>query len=61
MYASAIDFQHFLHYMTVKFPDFVDANFGEEASALMPGCCVVILREGNRYSNSKHLQLKLST
>jgi len=37
MYASAIDFQHFLHYMTVKFPDFVDANFGEEASALMPG------------------------
>jgi len=52
LYASAIDFQHLLQYRTIKFPDFVDAKFGEEASALLPGCCVVVLREGkiNRYS-----------
>lgn len=46
LYASAIDFQHLLQYRTIKFPDFVDAKFGEEASALLPGCCVVVLREG---------------
>lgn len=51
LYASAIDFQHLLQYRTIKFPDFVDAKFGEEASALLPGCCVVVLREGNsKYS-----------
>ncbi len=47
LYASAIDFQHLLQYRTIKFPDFVDAKFGEEASALLPGCCVVVLWEGN--------------
>ncbi|KAF8694739.1 hypothetical protein HU200_037825 [Digitaria exilis] len=48
LYASAIDFQHLLQYRTIKFPDFVDANFGEEASTLLPGCCVVVLREGHQ-------------
>lgn len=48
LYASAIDFQHLLQYRTIKFPDFVDAKFGEEASALLPGCCVVVLREGHQ-------------
>ncbi|CAL5073838.1 unnamed protein product [Urochloa decumbens] len=48
LYASAADFQHLLQYRTIKFPDFVDAKFGEEASALLPGCCVVVLREGHQ-------------
>ncbi|KAM0832438.1 hypothetical protein ACQ4PT_064901 [Festuca glaucescens] len=48
LYASAIDFQHLLQYRIIKFPDFVDAKFGEEASALLRGCCVVILREGHQ-------------
>lgn len=47
LYASAIDFQHLLQYRIIKFPDFVDAKFGEQASALLQGCCVVILREGH--------------
>uniref|UniRef100_A0A0E0M2B3 SAM-dependent MTase RsmB/NOP-type domain-containing protein n=1 Tax=Oryza punctata TaxID=4537 RepID=A0A0E0M2B3_ORYPU len=52
LYASAIDFQHLLQYRTIKFPDFVDAKFGEEASALLPGCCVVVLREGHQNIDS---------
>jgi multisite-specific tRNA:(cytosine-C5)-methyltransferase len=52
LYASAIDFQHLLQYRTIKFPDFVDAKFGEEASALLPGCCVVVLWEGHQNIDS---------
>ncbi|XP_020255770.1 tRNA (cytosine(34)-C(5))-methyltransferase isoform X2 [Asparagus officinalis] len=44
--ASLADFRHLLQYRTIKFADFVDAKFGEKASELMPGCCVVILGEG---------------
>ncbi|GJN20554.1 hypothetical protein PR202_gb07946 [Eleusine coracana subsp. coracana] len=52
LYASAVDFQHLLQYRTIKFPDFVDAKFGEEASTLLPGCCVVVLREGHQDTES---------
>ncbi|KAL5206859.1 hypothetical protein ABZP36_035068 [Zizania latifolia] len=52
LYASAIDFQHLLQYRTIKFPDFLDAKFGEEASAQLPGCCVVALREGHESIDS---------
>ncbi|KQJ90616.1 tRNA (cytosine(34)-C(5))-methyltransferase [Brachypodium distachyon] len=52
LYASALDFQHLLQYRIIKFPDFVDAKFGEEASALLPGCCVVVLREGHQHIDS---------
>ncbi|XP_038990154.1 RNA cytosine-C(5)-methyltransferase NSUN2-like isoform X2 [Phoenix dactylifera] len=45
LYASFVDFQHLLQYRTVKFADFVDASFGEKASNLMSGCCVVVLNE----------------
>lgn len=44
--ASAIDFKHLLQYRAVKFADFVDAKFGENAANLMPGCCVIVLGEG---------------
>ncbi|KAE9450012.1 hypothetical protein C3L33_18088, partial [Rhododendron williamsianum] len=37
--ASPIDFKHLLQYKTIKFADFVDAEFGEKASQLMLGCC----------------------
>ncbi|XP_020114632.1 tRNA (cytosine(34)-C(5))-methyltransferase-like isoform X2 [Ananas comosus] len=52
LFASLADFQHLLQYRTIKFPDFVDSKFGEEASDLVPGCCVVVLREGNRSTDS---------
>jgi hypothetical protein len=46
LYASPVDFQQLLQCRTINFAHFTDARFGEEASSLMPGCCVVVLREG---------------
>ncbi|KAI8029391.1 tRNA (cytosine(34)-C(5))-methyltransferase [Camellia lanceoleosa] len=45
VHASTVDFKHLLEYKTIKFADFVDAEFGEKASKLMLGCCVVVLRK----------------
>lgn len=42
--ASLADFKHLLQYKTIKFGDFVDAEFGEKASKLLLGCCVIILK-----------------
>ncbi|KAK7359006.1 hypothetical protein VNO77_00949 [Canavalia gladiata] len=50
LHASPADFKHLLQNKDVKFADFFDAEFGEKAANLMPGCCVVILGEGNRVS-----------
>lgn len=44
---SLADFRHLLQYRTIKFPDFVDADFREKAYSLMSGCCVIVLKEGN--------------
>lgn len=49
--ASLADFQHLLQYRTIKFADFVDPGFGDKASSLMLGCCVIILKEGNPLMN----------
>lgn len=46
--ASPIDFKHLLQYKTIKFADFVGAKFGEKASQLMLGCCVVVLRKDDQ-------------
>lgn len=46
LYASAVDFKHLLQYKIIKFSDFVNPEFGEKASKLMLGCCVVVLRRG---------------
>ncbi|CAL9774224.1 unnamed protein product [Musa acuminata subsp. burmannicoides] len=46
--ASLADFQHLLQYRTIKFADFVDAGFGDKASSLISGCCIIILKEGDR-------------
>uniref|UniRef100_A0A0D9X927 SAM-dependent MTase RsmB/NOP-type domain-containing protein n=1 Tax=Leersia perrieri TaxID=77586 RepID=A0A0D9X927_9ORYZ len=43
--ASPNDFLRLLQYRTVNFAHFIDARFGEEASSLIPGCCIVILHE----------------
>ncbi|XP_061344392.1 uncharacterized protein LOC133290324 [Gastrolobium bilobum] len=45
LHASPVDFKHLLQNKDVKFGDFVDAEFGEKAANLMPGCCVVALGE----------------
>ncbi|KAK9163925.1 hypothetical protein Syun_004827 [Stephania yunnanensis] len=50
LYASLADFKHLLQYRTIKFADFVDSKFGEKASELMEGCCVIVLNHGARDS-----------
>ncbi|KAL1183045.1 hypothetical protein V6Z11_A02G155200 [Gossypium hirsutum] len=45
LYASPADFKHLLQYKSIKFADFVDADFGQKAADLMLGCCVIVLRE----------------
>lgn len=44
--ASVADFKHLLQYKSIKFTDFVDAEFSEKATKLLPGCCVIVLRKG---------------
>ncbi|XP_031491987.1 uncharacterized protein LOC116258757 isoform X1 [Nymphaea colorata] len=46
IHASLKDFVHLLKYRTIKFADFCDAEFGEKASELSAGCCVVVLHKG---------------
>ncbi|XP_022844248.1 tRNA (cytosine(34)-C(5))-methyltransferase-like isoform X1 [Olea europaea var. sylvestris] len=48
LYASAVDFKHLLQYKIIKFSDFVNPEFGEKASKLMLGCCVVVLRRDDK-------------
>ncbi|KAF2316057.1 hypothetical protein GH714_040852 [Hevea brasiliensis] len=59
LYASPVDFKHLLQYKAVKFMDFVDAEFGEKASKLMMGCCVIVLRDAKTLSDP--IQLDAST
>ncbi|XP_047329348.1 RNA cytosine-C(5)-methyltransferase NSUN2 [Impatiens glandulifera] len=61
LYASPIDFKHLLQYKTIKFGDFVDANFGKAASELLMGCCVIVLGKGSNDSSSEPLPAELST
>ncbi|KAJ4758815.1 S-adenosyl-L-methionine-dependent methyltransferases superfamily protein [Rhynchospora pubera] len=59
LYAPFSDFEHLLKYRAVKFVDFVDSTLGQKASALLPGCCVVVLHQvGN---NSTDLKADAST
>ncbi|XVF15238.1 hypothetical protein REPUB_Repub09cG0133500 [Reevesia pubescens] len=60
LYASPADFKHLLQYKTIKFVDFVDAEFGQKAANLMLGCCVIVLREGGK-SSSDHIKVDAST
>ncbi|KAG0476269.1 hypothetical protein HPP92_013110 [Vanilla planifolia] len=46
--ATLVDFRHLLQYRTIKFPDFVDGDFRDKASALMSGCCIIALQEGHQ-------------
>ncbi|KAJ8540155.1 hypothetical protein K7X08_026544 [Anisodus acutangulus] len=48
VYASPVDFKHLLQYKSIKFGDFVDAEFREKASKLQFGCCAVILNKDNK-------------
>ncbi|TKY60254.1 tRNA (cytosine(34)-C(5))-methyltransferase [Spatholobus suberectus] len=60
LHVSPADFKHLLQSKDVKFADFIDAEFGEKAANLMPGCCVVILGKGNRVA-TESLQVDEST
>lgn len=46
LYASPVDFKHLLQHKSLKFGDFEDAKFRENASKLQFGCCVVVLNKG---------------
>ncbi|XP_028755187.1 tRNA (cytosine(34)-C(5))-methyltransferase isoform X1 [Neltuma alba] len=48
LHACPGDFQHLLQYKTIKFADFVDAEFGKKAENLTPGYCVIVLSKGKR-------------
>nr|DAD41060.1 TPA_asm: hypothetical protein HUJ06_015383 [Nelumbo nucifera] len=58
--ASLVDFKHLLQYRSIKFADFVDAEFGKKASNLMLGCCVIVLNKGDQIS-SDPIQVDAST
>lgn len=60
LYASPVDFKHLLQYKTIKFADFVNAEFGEKASKLMMGCCVIVLSKGGE-ALSNPIQIDAST
>ncbi|KAE7998034.1 hypothetical protein FH972_002613 [Carpinus fangiana] len=60
LYASPVDFKHLLQYKTIKFADFVDAEFGQKASNQMMGCCVIVLSKGNNALDN-HAQVNEST
>ncbi|KAK8578026.1 hypothetical protein V6N13_076698 [Hibiscus sabdariffa] len=60
LYASAADFKHLLQYKSIKFADFVEADFGQKAANLMLGCCVIVLRDAGK-SLSDHIQVDTST
>ncbi|KAG6768468.1 hypothetical protein POTOM_027385 [Populus tomentosa] len=51
LYASSVDFKHLLQYKAIKFADFVDAEFGDKASKLMMGCCVIVMRDSKTMSD----------
>ncbi|KAL9660750.1 hypothetical protein QQ045_025567 [Rhodiola kirilowii] len=54
--ASKEDFKHLLQYKSVKFADFVDSAFGELASKLLMGCCVIVLKTGDKAQPDKKSQ-----
>ncbi|KAL6225154.1 hypothetical protein ACLB2K_004006 [Fragaria x ananassa] len=60
LYASPVDFKHILQYKSIKFSDFVDAEFGAKASGLMLGCCVLVLSKDGK-STSDPIQVDEST
>ncbi|KAF8012244.1 hypothetical protein BT93_I0394 [Corymbia citriodora subsp. variegata] len=55
LHASPTDFGHLLLYKSRKFTNFVDVEFGEKASKLKPGCCVVVLSKDGEspYSDTR--------
>lgn len=59
LYASPVDVKHLLQYKSIKFSDFVDAEFGVKASGLMLGCCVIVLSKGTYIASCAQGQLLL--
>ncbi|CAN1187009.1 RNA cytosine-C(5)-methyltransferase NSUN2 [Linum perenne] len=45
LYASLVDFVNILKNKSIKYANFADAGFGEKASQLMMGCCVIVLKD----------------
>lgn len=46
LYATIADFKNLLQYKSIKFQDFVNPQFGQNASELAMGCCVVVFVNG---------------
>ncbi|CAM8899860.1 unnamed protein product [Rhodiola kirilowii] len=54
--ASKADFKLLLQNRSVKFSDFVDKEFGDQASKLLMGCCVIVLITGSETLPDKDKQ-----
>ncbi|XP_062099920.1 uncharacterized protein LOC133805778 [Humulus lupulus] len=52
LYASPVDFKHLLQYKSIKFADFVDAEFGKKVSDLLLGSCVIVLGKDGQATSS---------
>lgn len=52
-----MDVKHLLQYKSIKFSDFVDAEFSVKASGLMLGCCVIVLSKGTYIASCGQIQL----
>ncbi|XP_030496373.2 uncharacterized protein LOC115712258 [Cannabis sativa] len=52
LYASPVDFKHLLQYKSIKFADFVDAEFGKKVSELLLGSCVIVLGKDGQATSS---------
>ncbi|XP_078444197.1 uncharacterized protein LOC144713481 [Wolffia australiana] len=48
LYSSLADFDNLLKNRSVKLSDFIDSDMAQKASDLMPGCCVVVLNNGDQ-------------
>ncbi|CAA7401641.1 unnamed protein product [Spirodela intermedia] len=48
LHASLADFENLLKYRNIKFSEFIDVYFGQKASNLAFGCCVVVLNKGDQ-------------
>ncbi|KAM1181875.1 hypothetical protein ACFX13_000436 [Malus domestica] len=58
--ASLVDFKHLLEYKSIKFADFVDSEFGQKASGIMSGCCVIVLSKDGK-ATSGPIEVEEST
>ncbi|XP_018468113.2 uncharacterized protein LOC108839838 [Raphanus sativus] len=61
LYATMVDFKNLLQYKSIKFPNFVQPQFGEKAAEVAEGYCVVILVDGTEKDGCEAVKVNSST